>query len=109
MTSRRLQLGVNFIPQVAKTIGSHNMLRTFTIIRCSVLSILKVYHNDRLMTGIPSNPKYVLQRTKAYVNLHSKSTTCYSVSPVAAHKIPVCKQTSSVPSQCRSSEDLRGT
>ncbi|ETO69137.1 hypothetical protein F444_14192 [Phytophthora nicotianae P1976] len=62
--------GMVFQPSALLRFGSHNMLRVFNVLRCSVLYMLWLHHNDCMMNGTATNTNYVIQRAKAYVRLH---------------------------------------
>ncbi|KAK1928382.1 hypothetical protein P3T76_016173 [Phytophthora citrophthora] len=59
-----------FAPAAISEFGAHNMLRVFNVIRCSVLYMLWLHHNDCMMNGSTTNKDFVVQRTQAYVRLH---------------------------------------
>ncbi|KAK1928959.1 hypothetical protein P3T76_015599 [Phytophthora citrophthora] len=61
---------VAFTQHVATSIGAHNMLRVFNVLRCSVLYILWLHHNDCMMNGAETNHMYVISRARSYVTLH---------------------------------------
>ncbi|KAH7489137.1 uncharacterized protein KRP23_3075 [Phytophthora ramorum] len=62
--------GMVFTPAAISEFGAHNMLRVFNVIRCSVLYMLWLHHNDCMMNGSTTNKDFVIQRAKAYVRLH---------------------------------------
>ncbi|KAG6612001.1 putative pollike protein [Phytophthora cinnamomi] len=62
--------GMVFQPTALLDFGSHNLLRVFNVLRCSVLYMLWLHHNDCMMNGTSTNKDYVIQRAKAYVRLH---------------------------------------
>ncbi|KAK1932489.1 hypothetical protein P3T76_012073 [Phytophthora citrophthora] len=61
---------VAFTQHVANSIGAHNMLRVFNVLRCSVLYILWLHHNDCMMNGAEPNQMYIISRAQSHVTLH---------------------------------------
>ena len=59
------------------------MLRVFNVLRCSVLYILWLHHNDRMMNGVSTNTPYVLNAPGLILLL---STFCECM----LMEIPVC-------------------
>ncbi|KAL4151113.1 hypothetical protein PRNP1_010499 [Phytophthora ramorum] len=50
--------------------GSHNILRVFNVLWCSVLYMLWLHRNDCLMNSSATNMEYVRERAKSYVQLY---------------------------------------
>ncbi|TDH71017.1 uncharacterized protein CCR75_008537 [Bremia lactucae] len=62
--------GLLFMDSAISLHKSHNLLRVFNVLRCSVLYVVWLHRNDCLWNGTASDSTFVIQRTMAYTRLH---------------------------------------